>query len=156
LRTFLRSTAHMFTFLPPLARWVRAAAALSGLTLLSGCDFNFWQMDGHQSTIVVDGPVAREQLIVFYVTVWVTLAIFVIVGSVLAYATIKFRARSDADEHAEPPAQGHGNPLVELGLIGGSVLALVIIAIPTLKAIWSTYDVPEAEKADAFEVTAVG
>src|SRR5437762_1305995 len=101
----------MFTFLPTLARWVRAAAALTGLALLSGCDFNFWQMNGHQSTIDVDGPVAREQLMVFYVTVWVTLVIFVVVGGVLAYATIKFRARSDADEHAEPPPQGHGNPL---------------------------------------------
>lgn len=146
----------MFTFLPTLTRWIRPTAALAGLALLSGCDLNFWRMDGHQSTMVVEGPVAREQLQVFYVTVWVTLVIFLIVGSVLAYATFKFRARSDADEHAEPPPQGHGNPLVELGLIGASVLALVIIAIPTLKAIWSTYDVPEAEKANAYEINAVG
>jgi cytochrome c oxidase subunit 2 len=111
-------------------------------------------MDGHQSTIAVEGPVAREQLQVFYVTVWVTLTVFILVGSVLAYAMIKFRARSDADEHAEPPPQGHGNPLIELSLIGASVLALVVIAIPTLKAIWSTYDVPEAEKANAYEITA--
>jgi cytochrome c oxidase subunit II len=145
----------MFTSLPTLARWGRATAALAGLALLSGCDFNFWRMDGHQSTIDVEGPVAREQLYVFYVTVWVTLVIFVLVGAVLAYATLKFRARTDADEHAEPPPQGHGNPLVELSLIGASVLALVIIAIPTLKAIWSTYDVPEAEKANALDVTAV-
>ena len=99
---------------------------------------------------------ARAQLEVFYVTCWVTLFIFIVVGSVLAYATLKFRARSDADEHAEPPPQGHGNPLVELGLIGGSVLALVIIAIPTLKAIWFTYDIPAEEKANAYEITAVG
>jgi cytochrome c oxidase subunit 2 len=113
-------------------------------------------MDGHQSTIAVEGPVAREQLQVFYTTVWVTLVIFVLVGSTLAYATWKFRARNEADEHAEPPPQGHGNPLVELGLIGASVLALVIIAVPTLKAIWSTYDVPEAEAKEAYEITATG
>src|SRR5947208_12020462 len=132
----------MFSFLPTLTRWIRATLALAGLIFVSGCDFNFWRMDGHQSTILTEGPVAREQLQVFYVTVWVTLVIFVLVGGTLAYATVKFRARTDADEHAEPPPQGHGNPLVELGLIGGSVLALVIIAVPTLKAIWSTYDVP--------------
>jgi cytochrome c oxidase subunit 2 len=147
----------MFSFLPNLTRWVRPAAALTGLILLSGCDkINFWRMDGHQSTIVVDGPVAREQLQIFYVTCWVSLVIFVIVAAVLAYATFKFRARSEADEHAEPPPQGHGNPLVELGLIGASVLALVIIAVPTLKGIWSTYDVPEAEKANAYQITATG
>jgi cytochrome c oxidase subunit 2 len=147
----------MFTFLPFFTRCVRAVAGLTGLVLLSGCGkYNWWQMDGHQSTIVVDGPVAREQLEIFYVTCWVSLVIFVLVSSVLAYATFKFRARTEADEHAEPPPQGHGNPLIELGLIGASVLALVIIAIPTLSGIWSTYDVPEAEKANAYEINAVG
>ncbi len=146
----------MPNLLSSLSRWGRALAALSGLALLSGCDLNFWRMDGHQSTIVVEGPVALDQLKVFYVTCWVTLFIFVVVGAVLAYATIKFRAKSEADEHAAPPPQGHGNPLVELGLIGGSVLALVIIAVPTLKSIWYTHDVPEAEKKNAYEVTATG
>jgi len=36
------------------------------------------------------------------------------------------------------------------------VLALVIIAVPTLKAIWSTHDVPEAERKNAYEITATG
>jgi cytochrome c oxidase subunit 2 len=124
--------------------------------LLSGCDFAFWRMDGPQSTMNVNGPVARDQLGVFYVTCWVTFTLFVIVAAVLAYATLKFRARTSEDEHAEPPAQSHGNPLVELSLIGVSVLALVIIAVPTLRAIWSTHDVPVAEKENAYDVTAVG
>jgi cytochrome c oxidase subunit 2 len=127
--------------------------------LFAGCDFNFWRMDGHQSTMLTAGPVAREQWDLFMVTFWVTLVIFILVGSTLAYAMWKFRAKSEADEHAEPPAQGHGNPLVELGLIGASVLALVIIAIPTLKGIWSTYDVPnkpDGSKGDAYEITATG
>jgi len=139
-----------------LGRWSRAALALGGVALLSGCDLNFWRMDGPQSTINVDGPVARNQLEIFYVTCWVTFIIFVLVGSVLAYATIKFRARTTADEHAEPPPQGHGNPLIELGLIGASIFALVVIAVPTLKGIWFTYDVPVAEKDNAYNVTATG
>lgn len=141
---------------PGLGRWVRAALALGALALLPGCDFNFWRMDGHQTTMVTAGPVAKAQLDVFHVTCWVTLVIFVIVGSVLAYATIKFKARSDADEHAAPPEQSHGNPLIELGLIGASIFALVIIAIPTLKAIWYTYEPPVEHKANAYEVTATG
>jgi cytochrome c oxidase subunit 2 len=142
--------------LTSLARWGRAGSALGVLALLSGCDYNWWRMDGHQSTIKVAGPVARSQLDVFYVTCWVTLVIFIIVGSVLAYATLKFRARTEAEEKAVPPEQGHGNPLIELGLIGASVFALVIIAIPTLKGIWYTYDVPEDRKADTYEINATG
>ncbi|MBM3854854.1 MAG: hypothetical protein FJ399_17165, partial [Verrucomicrobia bacterium] len=53
---------------PLFFRAGRVLAALAGLALLSGCDLNFWRMDGPQSTIVVDGPVARDQLRVFYVT----------------------------------------------------------------------------------------
>ena len=139
---------------PPtrLLRRALAAAALAALPLLSGC---FW-LDGPQSTFDPNGPVAREQLDLFYVTCWVTLVIFILVGSALAYAMIRFRARSDSDSHAEPPEQHHGNPLVEVSLIGASVFSLVIIAIPTLRGVWYTYDVPEAEKANAYEVTATG
>lgn len=124
--------------------------------LLTGCDLNFWRMTGHQSTMAIDGPVARSQRDLFFVTCWVTLVIFILVGAVLAYATWKFRAKSDADEHAEPPEQGHGNPLVEVGLIGASVLALVVIAVPTLKAIMYTYDVPKDSKEPVYEVNATG
>jgi cytochrome c oxidase subunit II len=136
------------------------ALALGGLSalLLTGCDYvrQVFSLSGPQTTIVTEGPVAKAQYDVFMVTVWVTMFIFVIVGAVLAYAQIKFRAKSAADEHAEPPEQSHGNPLVEIGLIVASVALLVIIAIPTLKNIWYTHDVPEEERANAMEVTATG
>ncbi|HEY4990383.1 MAG TPA: cytochrome c oxidase subunit II [Opitutaceae bacterium] len=133
-------------------RFAPGAAALGALALLSGCiDFN-----GPQSTFDPSGPVARHQQDLFYLTCWVCLVIFVLVGAVLAYAMIKFRARDAADEHAEPPPQGHGNPMVEMSLIAASVLALVVIAIPTLKEIWYSYDYPVVEKANAYEVTATG
>jgi cytochrome c oxidase subunit II len=132
-------------------------AALS-LAFLTGCQ-KFKQtfaLDGPMSTRVTDGPVAQSQWDLFMVTVWVCTFIFIIVGAVLAYAQVKFHARNDADEHAEPPPQGHGNPLIEIGLIVASVALLVIIAIPTLKGIWYTHDVPEEERGNAMDVTAVG
>jgi cytochrome c oxidase subunit 2 len=127
----------------------------AGLLLLSGCDLRFWKMDGPMSALDVNGPVARSQLQVFYVTCWVTFTIFVLVASVLAYATWKFRARP-GQAASEPPPQSHGNPLIELSLIGASVLALVIIAVPTLRAIWYSYDVPVEEKENAYHVNAIG
>ena len=93
---------RLTSLLSILARRARVVLALGGLALLTGCNFNFWRMDGHQSTIDVNGPVARSQLGVFYATCWVTFVIFVLVAGVLAYATLKFRARSEADEHAGP------------------------------------------------------
>ena len=120
--------------------------------LLSGWSWT----EGPQSTFQTEGPVAKSQLQVFYTTLWVTGIIFVLVAGVLAYATLKFRARHETDGHAEPPSQSHGNPLIELSLIAASVFALVIIAVPTLRAIWYTYDVPEEEKVNAYEVNATG
>ncbi|MGB1128029.1 MAG: cytochrome c oxidase subunit II [Opitutales bacterium] len=92
------------------------------------------------STFVAKGPVAEEQYNLFMVTVWVTLGIFIAVGGIYVVAIIKFRERANDDRPL--PSQGHGNPLVEIGLIGASILLLVIIAVPTLKAIWFTHDIP--------------
>ncbi len=115
----------------------------------------FQWLTGPQSTFDTQGPVAKSQLDVFYVTLWVTGITFVIVSSILAYATFKFKARK-TDAQAAVPHQGHGNPLIELGLIGLSVLALVFIAVPTLKAIWYNYDIPADQKENAYEVNATG
>ena len=142
------------TFSTKFAPLGRCAMALAGLIALPGCQW--MHMDGRQSTIAVEGPVALEQLKVFYVTCWVTLVIFIIVGSILAYTIIKFRARTEADARAIVPEQGHGNPLIEVGLIGASVFALAIIAFPTLHAIDYTYDVPDSEKASALQIVATG
>jgi len=131
-------------------RRLSTALAVACLPLLTGC----W-LSGHQSTFDTKGPVARSQLDVFYVTLWVTMITFVLVAGVLAYATLKYKARKGDAEKPMPP-QGHGNPFIELGLIALSIGALVIIAVPTLRAIWYTYDVPESERANAYEVTAHG
>jgi cytochrome c oxidase subunit II len=133
---------------------LRGTLALFAITLLNGC--SWLGLDGKQSTITVEGPVARTQLSLFYISCWVSLVIFLIVGTVLAYTMIRFRNKSEADEHAEPPPQSHGNPLIEVGLISAAILALAVIAVPTVKAIFYTYDVPAEMKGDAFEVNATG
>jgi len=133
----------------------RASRALV-VAVLALPALGLWQLDGPQSTFNVKGPVAQTQLNLFMVTFWVTLGLFIVVGGLLAYATWKFRARSEADERAAPPPQAHGNPMVELGITIGSILCLVVIAVPTLKAIWFTDDVPADRKAESLEVTATG
>lgn len=133
--------------------WRRCAASL--FVVASALLGAGW-LSGPQSTLETEGPVSRAQTEVFYITLWVTGVIFVIVAAVLAYATIKFKAKDTGAEKAPVPPQGHGNPLIELSLIFASVAALVVIAIPTMRGIWFTYDVPEAEKHQAYTINAQG
>ncbi len=110
-----------------LAAWVMA---------LAGCSFKT-----PQSTMDTHGLVARNELDLFMVTIWVSLFIFVTVGGTMAVVVWKFRERP-GDENKPMPEQGHGNPLVEISLITGSIALLVIIAVPTLKSIFLTEALP--------------
>ena len=126
----------MKQFGPAIRRLANRLTWLS-ILLLVGCDYH-----SRQSTFDPKGPVAREQLDLFMITVWVVLFLFVTVGGVLLYAVIRFRERKTDDPDFKPK-QSHGNPLVEMSLILVSIVMLVIIAVPTLKAIWFTHDLPE-------------
>ncbi|MGC6423868.1 MAG: cytochrome c oxidase subunit II [Lentimonas sp.] len=121
-----------------LSRLISISGALFSLLILSGCELNT-----KMSTFDVKGPVAETQLDLFMLTVWVTGFIFLAVGGAYLFVVIKFRERPNDDRPL--PSQGHGNPLVEIGLIGASVLLLVVIAVPTLQGIWYTHDTPTDE-----------
>lgn len=107
---------------------------------MSGCE-----TDTRMSTLDTKGPVAEVQYELFMTTVWVTLFIFVTVGSVYLFAIFKFREKKD--DTRPLPKQGHGNPLIEVSLIGASILLLVVIAVPTLQAIWYTQEIPTPEES---------
>jgi cytochrome c oxidase subunit 2 len=145
----MRLSKYSSTF----SRIASITVAVALVSLLSGCFIDF---GGPQSTFDPAGPVARRQMQLFYVTCWVCLFIFVVVGAVLAYAMFKFRAKTAEDEKKIGPDHAHGNPLVEISLIAASVFALVIIAVPTLREIYYSFEVPLESKADSYEVTATG
>lgn len=119
-----------------LHRFSALVCALTALIFLGGCNFNT-----RMSTIDTAGPVAESQYNLFMVTVWVTTFIFIVVGGALLWAVYKFREKPN--DNRPLPSQGHGNPLIEIGLIAASVLLLVVIAVPTLQAIWFTHDSPD-------------
>ncbi|MGF1529895.1 MAG: cytochrome c oxidase subunit II [Puniceicoccaceae bacterium] len=105
--------------------------------LMVGCQF-----DSRQSTFDPKGIIAREQLQLFYLTLQVTSVIFLAVGGVLLWVVWKYRIRRGKFP-ADHPKQDHGNPLVEISLIGVSILLLAIIAVPTVRVIWYTHELPE-------------
>lgn len=105
--------------------------------VLAGCNFQ-----ARQSFVDPKGIIAQKQFDLFMLTVWVTAGIFVAVGGALLWTVWRYRERK-GDAGKPLPSQSHGNPLIEIGLIGVSVALLVVIAVPTLREIWFTHDMPE-------------
>jgi cytochrome c oxidase subunit 2 len=92
-----------------------ALALLGGVLLLAalGCD-----ADGHQSILssnpwtldAANGPVAREQLLLFNVLLWTMVVVFVLVEGALLYAAVRFRRKP-----GDPlPPQTHGHTPLEI------------------------------------------
>lgn len=116
------------------------------LPLMSGC-----QLAGPQSTLYPEGPVARLQAGVFWVSLLVCLGIFLATGSLLVYVVWRFRARVGQEERVVEPT--HGNLKVELALIGVVTLLLLVIAIPNLQALFATSAPPAGTEVLQVEAT---
>jgi cytochrome c oxidase subunit 2 len=123
--------------------------------LFVGDEGGLFNMEGRQSALDPAGPVAQNQADIFYLTLWVTLFLFVTVGGALGWATWKFRLKP-GDDPKSIPKQSHGHPMVELGLVLASAALLVIIAIPTFGGIILKKKVPVQYAEDAIEVNVTG
>ena len=119
-----------------LSRTVATLAAVATLAL-AGCTKAEWLT--RQSAMDPHGPVCQMQFDVFMDTVWLSLVLFIIVGGLFVVAVVKFREKPE-DAGKPVPKQGHGNPMIEIGIIMLSIASLVLIAIPTLRGIWMMYD----------------
>lgn len=111
-------------------------------------------MSGPQSIMDVNGPVAAEQLSVFWYTVGVSAFLMLVVGGIFVYSIFRFRAKPGQD--FKVPEQTHGNAKIEVALIVASCLLLLIIAIPNAKALFYVNEVPADKKSEAIKVIAIG
>lgn len=118
-------------------------------------DGTYFNMKGQQSTFDPQGPIAANQIDLFYLVLWLTIFLFVTVGGALAYAIWRFREKKTDDPNYIPP-QSHGHPLIEVGLVLASTVLLIIIAIPTFKGIILKKTIPEHLQADAIEINVTG
>lgn len=82
----------------------------------------------------------------------ITGTIFVVVGGLLAYVVIRFRAR-DTDDNREP-AQIYGSNQVELAWTVIPVLIVVVLFLTTARVIFAIQDAPKPKAA--LDVTVVG
>ena len=139
--------------------WIAALLAVTAISipqcLNSGIDGSLLNMTGKQSALDPQGPIAHNQLMIFHVTLWVTVFLFITVGGALAFSIWKFRARKGDDPDYLPP-QSHGHPMVEMGLVMGSAALLVVIAIPTFGGILLKSKPPAEYGEPALEVNITG
>ncbi len=148
----------MKTWLPRI--WLALLAVLLLISIPQCLNFgtghSVMNWTGHQSAFDPKGPLARQQLYTFYVTLWVTGFLFVAVGGTFAYALWRFRLKK-GDDPSEIPPQSHGHPLVEVGLVAASAALLVVIAIPTFQGIMKLKIIPEHyNDPNSIDITVVG
>jgi cytochrome c oxidase subunit II len=130
---------------PAVRRLVGPAFAAVLVASLAGC--NAAQFP--QSTLNPLGDFARMVDGLFMTTVWWALLVFVLVEGALVWAIFRFRGRPGDPE----PVQTHGNTTVEIIWTVIPALILAMIAVPTVRTIFRTYETP---KGDALQVEVVG
>ncbi len=102
-----------------------------------------------QSALLPRGDFARLVDDLFTTTVRWALLVFVLVEGALLYAVFRFRGRPGDPE----PEQVHGNTTVEIVWTIIPALILAMIAVPTVRAIFKTNEIPGK---DALTIEIVG
>src|ERR1700732_3233400 len=82
----------------------------------------------------------------------ITALIFVVVGGLLLYVVVKFRAR--AADGGREPAQVYGSTQIELACTVIPILIVVVLCLATARVIHAIQDAPKP--ATAVEVTVIG
>ncbi len=123
--------------------WAGSWLPLLALVLLAACGESY-----PQSTLIPKGDFAQMVDDLFMTTVWWALVVFVLVEGALLFAIWRFRGRPDDPE----PEQVHGNAMVEVVWTAIPALILAFIAVPTVRTIFRTAELPEG----ALEVEVIG
>jgi cytochrome c oxidase subunit 2 len=131
-----------------LGRWgsfapFRAALPLLALALLAGCAGDY-----PQSTIDPRTDFAEIIHSLYVQVFWWTMLILAVVWVGLAWVIVKFRARPGDGT----PKQIRGHLGLEIGWTVGPAIIVVLIAIPTIQAVFETQR-PISEDAMVVEVT---
>ncbi len=114
------------------------------------------QGQGPQLTPSILAPASTPAKEIFGLSLFVLLitgTIFVVVGGLLAYALIRFRARG-ADDAQHEPAQVYGSTQVELAWTVIPVLIVVVLFLTTARIIFAVQNAPRPKSA--LDVTVVG
>jgi cytochrome c oxidase subunit 2 len=92
-----------------------------------------------QSTLNPHSPQAQQLNNLFIPVFWIAVVVFFIVSTLILIAVFRFRARSEDDR----PRQVHGNARMEIAWTIAPALLLAIIAVPTVRMVFSINDIPK-------------
>ncbi len=125
------------------ARFFQAARRLAPVLLialaLAACGGTSEQYP--QSTLHPKADFTRMLDDVFMTTVWWSVVVFVLVEGALLYVILRYRGKPTDGE----VRQVHGNTTLEIIWTAIPALILAMIAVPTVRAIFRTYEVPRGE-----------
>jgi cytochrome c oxidase subunit 2 len=131
---------------PPLLKALAVLLALASSCVAQSVTFS--------SPTNIFAPASTPAKSIFRLSLFVlviTGVIFVVVGSLLAYAVVKFRKRKDDD--SREPAQVYGSNQVEIAWTVIPILIVVVLFMATARVI---ANVQKAAPADAVHVTVIG
>lgn len=136
-----------------IRRFVQAGALLLGLCVSS--PFVSFGEPGPQATPSINAPASTpaEQILSLSVFVLIiTGGIFLVVGGLLTYAVIKYRAKNQDPE--TEPAQIYGSTQIELAWTVIPILIVIVLFLTSARLIFAIQDAPEPQSA--LDVTVVG
>lgn len=114
---------------------------MAGLVLLlAACAF-----DGPRSTLNPAGEVAEIQFWLMSYTFWLSVGVMVLVIGALVFALVRYRSRP-TDKGL--PVQNHGSVVMEAIWTFIPVVIVIIIAVPTVRAIFETEAHVEPHETD--------
>ena len=124
-------------------RWLLVFGLLSLVILLVACT------PSHpQSTFEAAGPVAKNQLNLFWILFWASLGIFIVVVGALLFTLFRFREKAgDA-----LPVQTHGNRRLEIAWTVAPSLLLIALAIMTVQTL---FELDSPSQDDPLEVEVI-
>ncbi len=125
-----------------LSRCVQRGTLLVFVLLLALAGAQVYaQSTPQQSALQPAGPVARMQLDLFMLTVYIAIGIFTLVVGLLLIAIVRFRSRPGRPE----PKQVTGNNTLEVVWTIVPVILVAIIAVPTVRGLFFVDTPPEGE-----------
>jgi cytochrome c oxidase subunit 2 len=138
-----------------LRPWLWKSRRFAGLALLAAACAGTAFAAGPGTTPSILDPLstpATEIKQLSFFVLEITGSIFLVVGGLLAYVVIRYRAR-DTDDNSEPP-QIYGSNQVELAWTVIPVLIVVVLFLTTARMIFAIEDAPKPKSA--LDVTVVG
>jgi cytochrome c oxidase subunit II len=136
-----------------LPGWLRVGR-IAGLVLSSAIALSSYALADSPHSTTIFAPTSTPATEIYHLSffvVQITGAIFVVVGGLLVYVVLRFRAKGDDESE---PAQIYGSNQVELAWTVIPVLIVVVLFLTTARVIFAIQDAPRPEAA--LEVTAVG